>query len=214
VAHFMDINSVTLHLTISKSGRAYFDIAWGRSVDITDKLSEEQREKVRQLVEELGRRKIPARFVGGPEAWNIMQQNPPKSFVQETDLLNLAHKEIIWPGGYPTRIHLSKKDRITAFWEIHLTRPDLIDLIHDEYGMLPGTWKVRRFENLYDAYRKFRGRKLTDEEIREIRKIKEENQHKISVEWVSEKVQELFPDAQQARDLEKIRKMLGRSEKE
>jgi len=201
-------------LTINKSRRACFDIAWGRSVDITNKLSEEQRENIRQLVKERRRRKIPVRIIGGPEAWNIIQQNPPRSFIQEIGLLTVAHKDIRWPGGYPTRIHLSKKDRITAFWEIHFTRPDLIDLIHDEYSMLPSTWKVRRFENLYEAYTKYRGRRLTDEDIQAIGKVKDDNPPEISVEWVSEKVRELFPDAQQARDIEKIKKILGRSEKE
>jgi len=122
--------------------------------------------------------------------------------------------DIVCSGGRPTKIHFSKKGRITAYWEVHFTRPDLIELFHNEYGMLPGTWKARRFENLYEAYRTFRGRRLTDKEILEIRKVKDENPSELSVEWVSEKVQELFPEVEGARNLEKIRRMLGWKESE
>jgi len=98
----------------------------------------------------------------------------------------------------------------TVFWEIHFNSPELIDLIHDEYDMLPGTWKARRFENLYETYVKYRGKKLTDEEILEIRNIKEENPPKVSAEWISEKVRELFPSIEWGGDLERIKRMLGR----
>ena len=120
------------------------------------------------------------------------------------------HKQEQWPSRFPTRVHLSKRDRITAFWEIHFTSPELIDLIHDEYGMLPGTWKAKRFENLYEAYRKYRGRRLTDEEILNVKKVIEENPSKITAEWISKKIQEMFPSVKWGGDLEWIRKKLGR----
>jgi len=194
--------------------RAYFTIAWGRSVDIMDQLSSKQVNSIINITEVLKKRKIAIGNIIDYDLLNNINKNPPISFNREVLLLSSTHKAKDWPEGYPTKIHYSKEGRITAFWEIHITRPDLIDLIHDEYGMLPGTWKARRFENLYEAYKKFRGRKLTDEEILEIRKINEENPPEISVEWVSEKVRELFPEHKRARNLEKIRRMLGWKENE
>jgi len=76
--------------------------------------------------------------------------------------------------------------------------------------MLPNTWKERRFERLYETYVKYRGRRLTDEEIQEIRKVKEQNPPKVPAEWISEKMRELFPSVEWGGDLERIRKMLGR----
>jgi len=196
-------------LTITKSRTARFDIAWGRSIDITDKLSSDQVNVITNISEILKKRKIAIGYIKDYDLINRIILISPISFDQELYLLNSTHKEKNWPNGHPFKIHLSKIGRITASWEVHFTRPDLIDLIHDEYGMLPGTWKARRFENLYEAYRKFRGRRLTDEEIQEIRKVNEENPPEISVEWVSERVQELFPEDKGAKNLEKIRRMLG-----
>lgn len=193
---------------------ARFEIAWGRSVDITDKLSRDQIEELRGITKELGKRKIPIKSVKDPEIRKIIGQNPPRSFDQEVALLIHVHKEKQLHEGFPTRVHLSKEDRITAFWEIHFTRPDLVDLIHDEYGMLPSTWKARRLERLYETYVKYRGRRLTDEEIQEVRKVKEENPPKITAEWISKKMQELFPDVEWGGDLERIRRLLGRKESE
>jgi len=127
--------------------------------------------------------------------------------------LNFTHEDKLWRGGYPTKVHLSKNGRITAYWEIHFTDPEQIDLIHDVYGMLLGTWKAKRFDKLYEAYKMYRGRRLKDEEIQEISKIKEENPPDISVEWISGKMRELFPDVEWGGDLKRIRKMLGRKEK-
>jgi len=196
-----------------ESRRARFDIAWGRSVDITDKLSKEQKEQINRLIEEKGRRKISIKIIGNPDIRSIIELYPPTLIDQEELLFNIFHKGKELPEGRPTRVHLSKEGRITAFWEIHFTRPDLIDLIHSEYGMLPGTWKANRLDNLYEIYRKYRGIKLTDEEIQKIGKAKEENPHKIPVEWVSEKVQELFPGVKWGKDVERIRRKLGRKEK-
>jgi len=195
-----------------KGRRARFDIAWGRSVDITDKLSKEQKEQIYRLIEEKGRRKISIKVIGNHDIRSIMESNPPTSFDQEVFLFSIFHKDKELSEGRPTKVHLSKEGRITAFWEIHFTRPDLIDLIHNEYGMLPGTWKAKRLENLYEIYRKYRGRKLTDEEIQKIGKAKEENPHKIPVIWISEKVQELFPGVKWGKDMESIRVKLGRKE--
>ena len=80
--------------------------------------------------------------------------------------------------------------------------------------MLPGTWKARRFERLYETYVKYRGRELTDEEIQEIRKVKEDNPPKITAEWIIAKMQELFPSVKWGGDLERIRRVLGRKENE
>jgi len=201
-------------LTISPYRRACLYIAWGRSVDIMAQLSSEQVNTIKNITEILRKRKIAIGNIKDYDLLNNIIKNPPLLFNQELFILSSTHKKKGWPEGHPTKIHLSKKGRITAFWEIHFTRPNLIDLIHDEYGMLPGTWKARRFEKLYEAYRKFRGRRLTDDEILEIRRVKDENPPEISVEWVSEKVQELFPEAEGARNLEKIRRMLGWKESE
>jgi len=188
------------------------EIAWGRSVDITNKLSRVHIEELREIAKELGKRKLPIKRVKNPEIRKIIRDNPPRSFDQEVALLIHIHKDKQLHEGSPTRVHLSKEDSITAFWEIHFARPDIVDLIHDEYGMLPNTWKARRFERLYVTYIKYRGRRLTDDEIQEIRKVKEENPPKVSAEWISEKMRELFPSVEWGGDKERIRRMLGRKE--
>jgi len=192
--------------------RVQFGLAWGRAVDITDKLTKEHINEIRELTKELGKQKISIGYVTNVELLRTIGKNPPKIFDREIMSLSAAHVGIHWPSGHPANIHLSKKGRITVMWGIHLTRPKLLDIIHDEYGMLPGTWKANRFENLYKAYKEFRGRRLTDEEIQKIRKVIEENPPQISIEWISEKVRELFPDIEWGADLEWIRKKLGRKE--
>ena len=192
--------------------RVKLEIAWGRAVDITDSLSKGQIDRIKELVEEKRSRKIPIKSIKDTELNKIIKSNPPKLFDQEITLLNYAHIQKEEFEGIPTKVHLSKRGRITAFWEIHFNGPGIIDLIHDKYGMLPGTWKANRFENLYKAYKEFRGRRLTDEEISEIRKVKEENPPKVSAEWISKKMLELFPSVEWGSDLEWIRKKLGRKE--
>jgi len=195
-------------LIIAKGRRIQFVIAWGRSVDITDKLADEQIEYLRQIAQT--RRKIPIGSIEDTDLLREISLNTPRSLGQELTILALSHKNKQWPEGLPTKVHISKKGRITVFWEIHFNTPELIDLIHDKYGMLPSTWKSRRFENLYDVYVKYRGKKLTDEEIREVSKFIEENQPKVSAEWISEKIRELFPSVEWGADIEWIRKKLGR----
>lgn len=195
-------------LTIDKHRRVRFRIAWGRSVDITAKLSSKQIEILKRTTIECGKNKITKGYIKDFYVISEVNKNPPLSFDQEVILLNFYHKEKEWPEARFKALHVSKEDRITVHWDIRFTRPELVDLFHDEYGMLPGTWKARRFEKLYEAYKRYRGRKLIDEEIQEIRKIKEENPPKITAEWVSEKVQELFPGAKWGKDVERIRRKL------
>ena len=156
-------------------------------------------------------RKIPIKSIKDTELNKIIKSNP-KLLDQEITLLNHTHMKEF--EEIPTKVHLCKRGRITVFWEIHFNGPDIIDLIHDKYGMLPGTWKANRFENLYKAYKEFRGRRLTDEEISEVRKVKEENPPKVTAEWISEKIKELFPGVEWGGDLERIRRMLGRKKSE
>jgi hypothetical protein len=193
--------------------RATFDLAWGRAVDITNSLSKEQIDEIQEIVAKRRRRKIPIKSID-PKLYRTILLNPPRLFDQEITLLNYAHIQKDEFEGIPTKVHLSKENRITAFWGIHFNRPELIDIFHNEYGMLPGTWKAKRFENLYKAYKEFRGRRLTDEEITKVRKVKEENPPKVSTEWISEKMRELFPSVERGSDLEWIRKKLGRKKKQ
>lgn len=197
-------------LIIAKGRRIQFVIAWGRSVDITDKLTGEQIEYLRQIAQTRRKRKIPIGSIEDTVLLREISLNAPQSFGQELTLLALSHKNIQWPEGLPTKVHISKKGWVTTFWEIHFNSPELIDFIHDEYGMLPSTWKSKRFENLYDVYVKYRGKKLTDEEIQEVRKFIEANPPKVSAEWISEKMRELFPSVEWGDDVEWIRKKLGR----
>jgi len=200
--------------SLSIQGRyVRFEIAWGRSVDITDKLSGNHIECLRQLVERRNKRKIPIKKIIDPYLQDIIWQNPPRLFNEEVNLLNLTHRRLRH-GGFPTKVHFSKEGRVTAFWEIHFSKPEDIDLLHNEYGMLPNTWKAKRFENLYETYLKSRGRRLIDHEIQEIRKVKEQNPPKVSAVWISEKMRELFPGVGWGGDIERIRRMLGRKESE
>jgi len=78
--------------------------------------------------------------------------------------------------------------------------------------MLPNTWKEKRFENLYETYKKYRGKRLSEEDKIDIRKVKKDNPPKITAQGVSDKMRELFPSVEWGADLEWIRKMLGRKE--
>jgi hypothetical protein len=126
-------------LTITKYRRVRFEIAWGRSVDITKELSKEQIEGINRIVEKLGKRKIPTGSLDDTELLDLITKYPPNLFHQELALLSLNHEHVKWPAAYPTKLHLSKEGRVTAFREIHIKRPELIELIHNQYGMLPGT---------------------------------------------------------------------------
>ena len=190
-------------------GKARFEIAWGRSVDIMDRLQYEEVEQLRRMEEEHGG-KIPIRSIEDPEILKAIKEKPPRALDQELALLEASHPEEEWPKEFPTRVHVSKDNRATAFWEIHILRPDLLDTMHDEYGVLPGTWKAKRFEHLYEAYSEYRGKELTEEEIQGIRKVKEENPPDISVDWVSEKMQELFPRVEWGNDKDEIGRRLGK----
>lgn len=194
-----------------KGRQVVFEIAYGRAVDITDKLSIEQIEQLRRM-EQQHEWKIPIGSIKDPQILNVIYGEPPEALRQELALLKEFHPGEKWPKLCPTRVHVSREGRATSFWEIHVSRPELVDLIHDEYGMLPGTWKGERFEKLYSVYVKYRGRKLAEEEVEEIEKVKKENPTDISLEWISQKMQELFPDVGWGKDVEKIRRQMRKKE--
>ncbi len=197
------------YLTVNKQRRAGLGIAWGRSVDITDGLASMQVDELRRIEEEHGS-KIPIRRITDPEILRAVKGLSPRLLDQELALLSNSHMDAKWPRETPTKVHVSRYGRVTTFWEVRTSRPHLIDIIHDEYGLLPGTWKAERFERLYQAYVKYRGRQLTDEEIQELRKIKEENPADISIDWISRKTQELFPDIEWGKDVDEIRRKIER----
>ena len=57
-------------------GKARFEIAWGRSVDITDRLQYEEVEQLRRMEEEHGG-KIPIRSIEDPEILKAIKEKPP-----------------------------------------------------------------------------------------------------------------------------------------
>ena len=74
--------------------------------------------------------------------------------------------------------------------------------------MLEGTWKAQRFEKLYEIYRKHRGKRITRNVIDSINELKREMPAKISEEWIKDKLNKLFPEADWAKEMDNIRRML------
>lgn len=126
----------------------------------------------------------------------LIVKKPPSMIMAEFIELN---RRLRFPGQlYPWRhprpdiLSKTKDDRVTVEWRLETRRHGLVDLVHDYYGMLPGTWKSMVFEKLYHFYKDYRGRRLTDHEVEELHRIKKEYPWKAPQEWIQQKTRELF----------------------
>ena len=126
----------------------------------------------------------------------LLTKKSPSMIMAEFVELNRRHRVLRppypWPHPRPDVLLKTKDDRVTVRWRIETRKHELIDLIHDCYGMLPGTWKAMVFEKLYCFYRDHRGRRLADYEVEELYRIREEFPWDVPEWWAREKLRELF----------------------
>ena len=98
----------------------------------------------------------------------------------------------LWRHPVPVRLLKTRDDRVTVQWRLETRRRKIVDLIHDCYGMLPGTWKSLVFEEMYRFYRDHRGRRLRDYEVEEFHEIRKRYPWDPPQWWVERKLRELF----------------------
>ena len=85
----------TSSLHITKEKRLRMTISWSRSIDITDKLTPKQIQKLKQLITEK-KRKIAIGKIKGKRYFdilNVIVDNPPKLLVDEMKILNKVHSK-------------------------------------------------------------------------------------------------------------------------
>jgi len=130
-------------------GRLLMTISWSRSIDITDKLTEEERKFLEGMITKKDR-KIPAGKVRHSKIYSKILQSCPMLLYDEVQAFYDAHRNLgkkALPKLYPKSIHVSKDGRVTVAWYASIYSPEVIDVIYHEYGMLPGTWKAKNFKN-------------------------------------------------------------------
>ncbi|MCS7364842.1 MAG: hypothetical protein NDF54_05330, partial [archaeon GB-1867-035] len=185
----------TSSLHITKEKRLRMTISWSRSIDITDKLTPQQKQKIKQLAK---KRDIAYGEVKKKRYHDIIEiilENRPRLLEQETSILEKIHKNIIDLKVTPIKpvsIHVSKDSRISVKWRIEFKSKKLIDLLCTEYGMLKETWKNQRLQKQYETYKKYRSRKLINNEITKIKETLKEIPPKIPKKWTKTKINELF----------------------
>lgn len=195
-------------LFISKN-RLRMQIAWKRGIDITDKLTPTQIDKIKKLAKN---GEISLTKIEDAKIKRVVLQNPPIALIQEAKLLAHVHKDKIdvskWPRPHPSVIKISKEGRITVTWIWTTGRMDLIDLMYNEYGMLPGTSKSEIFKKFYELFIQYRGKLLSEDESKMLRGLIKQVRLEYSEEWLKNKLKELFPNADWIKDERKVRRWL------
>lgn len=106
-------------------------------------------------------------------------RHPPRLILAEHEELLYRHRSQVpedeWPDPVLSIVQKTKDGRVTAHRVLKLGVSRLVDLIHDHYGMLPGTWKAKVFEKEYRFYVNNRGIKLSDDKLKEFKELKEKN---------------------------------------
>lgn len=184
-----------------KRRRVVMRISWARSIDITDQLIDEEKEKLKEILgperriavgklsEYILEGRLPRRVL------KIARITLPNLIDQEVSILNKLYRNQIkyrFVELYPERLQLSKDGRFTVLWRAYIDRPEAIDIMVRDFGVLPGTWKDERLRRQYKIYLRFRGRSLSDEELREAKREKDMIPRRMPVEWRIRKFKEIF----------------------
>jgi len=182
----------TSSIYITKEKRLKMTIAWDRSIDITDKLTPQQIQKLKQLITEK-KRKIPIGKIKSKRYFDILSiivDNPPKLLVDEMKILNKVHSKTF--KIRPQKIHVSKDEHISVAWNIIFFDIKSLSLFYFEYGMLDNTWKSMRLKKQFELFRKYGRRKLSDEEINEIQEYLNQIPRRITNNWIKSATKKLF----------------------
>ena len=197
-----DEGSVSLGLH-KKDGLAKLAILWYRARDVTHKVP-------RYILEKYPSSQFISVGKIDHDVKELLSETMPRLLAQEFDLLCHTHPEIAWPQPRLDGIYKRKRDGgFSVRWSFKVEGAAAVDILHSKYGMLPGTWKARRFDALYEVYTQLRGTRLMNHEIKEIYKAKRNYPPKIQPWWIKEKMQELFPEAKWAFDDVNINKILS-----
>lgn|GEM_PF-1618801 len=177
------------HVEVTEQNRLSGRITLVRTVDVTDILP-------KSFVNSLDQGFHSIKSVEDRAIQKLIARRPPLMLMAEYMELNRRHRPIgqvyPWRHPFPERLLKTKDDRVTVQWRLETRRRELVDLIHDHYGMLPGTWKSLVFEKLYRFYRDHRGRRLSEGEVEELYRIRKEYPWDVPQWWAEQKLRELF----------------------
>jgi len=157
--------------------RVRMDVSYSRSVDITDSVPPWFIERLepgnKYLENDL------EHLLG--ERWSEIEpivtdsKKASKLLKDEVDTFNRFHNaEVKELKCNFDALHFSKKRRVTAIFCIDIRSKRNIDLIAQHYRPPEGTWKRVLFDKYYDFYLKHRGKKLSDEDLKEFNELKRE----------------------------------------
>jgi len=148
-------------LELKEGERPHFLVAYSRSVDITDRLPREYRDSM-QKGEKLTAGKMPE------EIRLIIDEAPFPLLEDEVNILTKVIDE-------PVRVNFvglykSEDEHVTMESRVVLRGSEALQKFREEIGFLPGSEVNRRFEEMWKIYQENKGKKLTREEIEELRK--------------------------------------------
>ena len=187
-------------------------MGWDRSVDITDNLSPKQHQSLYKIKESTETYQLSIGKISDREIVRAIGENPPLLLSQEIDALVQTHKDAIdekqWPEIRPHSIYIDHEGNITVSWGFDTENERIVKLLIDQYGMLEGTWKSERLQKQLDIYEKYGRRRLTDEELKEVKELIKEIPDSIDKEWIEDKMAENFPSAKWVEDVAKVKKVM------
>ncbi|RLF04757.1 MAG: hypothetical protein DRJ64_06460, partial [Thermoprotei archaeon] len=191
-----------LHITFLEEGFVTFSygrdnrlqliVGLGRSLDVTDKIP---KPILQELLKYKGRKVQPTKFFSYNFIKKVLLPNAPLALHQEYDLvselLQLKYsvaRNIKFVVSY---LHISNDNRVTANYKFSMRSREAINLFKNIVLSNPyGAWKEYRFSEMLKIYEKYKGRSLTLEEMKEIKKMTPPSH--IPEEWVISKAQELL----------------------
>lgn len=98
-----------------------------------------------------------------------------------------------WPRIYMSEVYVTTENRLTTVWKFLTKSKTLGELFVKYYGYLPKTIKGEFFAKQYEFYEAHKGRKLTDEEYEEYKRLMKKYSFKrISKDIINKKMKELF----------------------
>jgi hypothetical protein len=129
----------------------------------------------------------------------VIYAYPPRLLVAELrELAKRSEFKVpldMWPQPRPERLRKTRDGRIMVEWRFLIKAQEIVDLICDHYGMLPGTWKAKAFEERVRFYKEHRGHKLTSSGRRKLREIKKRYPWDVPMEWMESKLLEYFGES-------------------
>ena len=169
-----------------------FKIELGRSVDITNYIPKDRIDDI--PTGHINVHKAALEGIIDDRIYEIIISCPPKLLVNEYHELRRRHFPMVssFPRLRPHILYKSNSGRVTIGWRFIVSSHQLVDLFHDVYGMLPGTWKSIAFEERYKFYKMYEGVRV-DRYIRgKLRDLERKYPYDIDKRWIREKALELL----------------------